>query len=108
MMSGAPLTRYVQFMKGRTDSITDPGSPLVDLAEHHRFRDCFLNDPNIGGRYSALSCFGLVPAALIGMDLQTLLDRAMTMACNCEACNCPVEANNGARLGVVLGDLTRA
>ena len=90
-------------------AITDPGSPLVDLAEHHRFRDCFLNDPNIGGRYSALSYFGLVPAALIGMDLQTLLDRAMTMACNCEACNCPVEGNNnGARLGVVLGDLTKA
>ena len=90
-------------------AMTDPGSPLVDLAEHHRFRDCFLNDPNIGGRYSALSYFGLVPAALIGMDLQTLLDRAMTMACNCEACNCPVEANNnGARLGVVVGELAKA
>ena len=90
-------------------AITDPGSPLVDVAEHHHFRDCFLNDPNIGGRYSALSYFGLVPAALIGMDLQTLLDRAMTMACNCEACNCPVVGNNnGGRLGAVLGELAKA
>jgi transaldolase/glucose-6-phosphate isomerase len=90
-------------------AITDPGSPLVDLAEHHRFRDCFLNDPNIGGRYSALSYFGLVPAALIGMDLQTLLDRAMTMACNCEACNCPAADNNiGGRLGVALGEVAKA
>jgi glucose-6-phosphate isomerase len=50
-------------------AITDPGSPLADLADHYHFRDTFLNDPNIGGRYSALSYFGLVPAALIGMDI---------------------------------------
>lgn len=90
-------------------AITDPGSPLVDLARDYRFRDCFLNDPNIGGRYSALSYFGLVPAALIGMDIGTLLDRAMTMAGNCEARNCPVEGDNhGGRLGVVLGDLAKS
>lgn len=55
-------------------AITDPGSKLVDLAERFRFRDLFLNDPNIGGRYAALSLFGLVPAALIGVDLARLMD----------------------------------
>ncbi|MDO9528541.1 MAG: hypothetical protein Q7J27_05190 [Syntrophales bacterium] len=90
-------------------AITDPGSSLTELAERYHFRECFLNDPNIGGRYSALSYFGLVPAALIGMDIQTLLDRAVTMACNCEACNCPVAGNNnGGSLGVALGELAKA
>jgi transaldolase/glucose-6-phosphate isomerase len=90
-------------------AITDPGSSLVDLAERYDFRNTFLNDPNIGGRYSALSYFGLVPAALMGIDIRTLLDRAMTMACNCEACNCPVVGNNnGGRLGAVLGELAKA
>jgi transaldolase/glucose-6-phosphate isomerase len=87
-------------------AITDPGSFLADLADRHEFRATFLNDPNIGGRYSALSCFGLVPAALIGMDVKLLLDRAMIMTCNCASANCPVTGNNdGARLGVVLGEM---
>ncbi|TEU14783.1 MAG: bifunctional transaldolase/phosoglucose isomerase, partial [Anaerolineales bacterium] len=90
-------------------AITDPGSHLVDLAERYGFRDTFLNDPNIGGRYAALSYFGLVPAALIGVDLQTLLNRATTMMCNCEGCNRPVNGdNNGARLGAILGELAKA
>jgi len=90
-------------------AITDPGSPLVDLAQHFSFRNTFLNDPNIGGRYSALSYFGLVPAALMGIDIRTLLDRAMTMVCNCEACNCPAADNNiGGRLGVALGEVAKA
>ncbi len=90
-------------------AITDPGTPLKDLADQYAFRATFLNDPNIGGRYSALSYFGLVPAALMGVDLRTLLDRAMTAVCNSEGCNCPVAGNNnGARLGVVLGELTKA
>jgi len=90
-------------------AITDPGTPLVDLAERYDFRNTFLNDPNIGGRYSALSYFGLVPAALMGIDIRTLLDRAMTTVCNCEACNCPVAGNNnGGRLAVVLGELAKA
>ncbi len=90
-------------------AITDPGTPLVDLARSCRFRDCFLNDPHIGGRYSALSYFGLVPAALIGMDIGALLDRAMTMAGKCEACDCQAEGENpGGRLGVVLGDLAKS
>ncbi|MHB8907726.1 MAG: glucose-6-phosphate isomerase [Syntrophales bacterium] len=57
-------------------AITDPGSALADIAAAHRFRHTFLNDPEIGGRYSALSCFGLVPAALIGMDPEGFLERA--------------------------------
>jgi transaldolase/glucose-6-phosphate isomerase len=89
-------------------AITDPGTPLVDLAQHYGFRNTFLNDPNIGGRYSALSYFGLVPAALMGIEIRTLLDRAMTMACNCEACNCPAEGNNiGSQLGVALGEIAK-
>jgi transaldolase/glucose-6-phosphate isomerase len=90
-------------------AITDAGTRLVDLAERYRFRATFLNDPNIGGRYSGLSYFGLVPAVLVGVDLETLLHRALTAACNCESCNCPIAGdNNGARLGAVLGELAKA
>ena len=90
-------------------AITDPGSHLVDLAERYGFRATFLNDPNIGGRYAALSYFGLAPAALVGVDLRTLLDRATTMMCNCAGCNRPVNGdNNGARLGAILGELAKA
>lgn len=89
-------------------AITDPGSPLEDLARALDFRSIFLNDPNIGGRYSALSYFGLVPAALIGINLEKLLDRALTMVCNCEGCNCPGEGDNTcAWLGVILGELAK-
>jgi glucose-6-phosphate isomerase len=90
-------------------AITDPGSTLVDLASQYNFRNTFLNDPNIGGRYSALSFFGLVPAALVGVDLETLLERAQTAACNAESCNCPVGGDNaGARLGAIMGELAKA
>jgi transaldolase/glucose-6-phosphate isomerase len=86
-------------------AITDPGTSLVDLAQHYGFRNTFLNDPNIGGRYSALSYFGLVPAALMGIDIRTLLDRAMTAVCNCNVPNFSGADNNlAARLGVVLGE----
>lgn len=89
-------------------AITDPGSALVDLAKRYHFRNTFLNDPNIGGRYAALSYFGLVPAALIGVDLDALLDRAMIMSCNCEGCNCAKEGDNsGAWLGVVMAELAK-
>jgi len=90
-------------------AITDPGSKLADIAGRYNFRVTFLNDPNIGGRYSVLSYFGLVPAALVGVDVETLLEQALTMACNCEPCNCPVNGdNNGAWLGAILGELARA
>ncbi|MBN1582336.1 MAG: glucose-6-phosphate isomerase [Anaerolineae bacterium] len=85
-------------------AITDPGSKLVDAANKYDFRTTFLNDPNIGGRYSALSYFGLVPAALIGADLRTLLDRALAMAGNCQAGG----NSHGARLGAILGELAQA
>ena len=67
-------------------AITDPGTPLERLAGERRFRRTFLNPPDIGGRYSALSYFGLVPAALIGVDVGTLLHRAHRMAEACAAC----------------------
>jgi transaldolase/glucose-6-phosphate isomerase len=88
-------------------AVTDPGTNLTNLAEEHDFRALYLNDPNIGGRYSALSYFGLVPAALMGIDLDRLLDSGLTMASACESC-VVVGENLGARLGAVLGELTKA
>ena len=64
-------------------AITDPKTPLGRLAVDDGFRHTFLNDPEIGGRFSALSCFGLVPGALLGVDLPTLLDDAVSMATRC-------------------------
>jgi glucose-6-phosphate isomerase len=87
-------------------AITDPGTKLVDLAERYGFRATFLNDPNIGGRYSALSYFGLVPAALVGVDVPLLLDRAMGAICGAESC-VTIEDNRGARLGATLGELAK-
>ena len=90
-------------------AITDPGSPLVDIATQYNFRATLLNDANIGGRYSALSYFGLVPAALLGVDLQTTLDRALEASSNCEGKNPAVHGDNkGARLGAILGELALA
>jgi len=84
-------------------AITDPGTPLEQLAGERRFRRAFLNPPDIGGRYSALSFFGLVPAALIGVDLETLLHRAHRMAEACAAC-VPVLENPAAWLGAILSE----
>ena len=90
-------------------AITDAGSKLDELASRHKFRATFLNDSNIGGRYSALSYFGLVPAALVGVDIETLLDQALAMACNCQTDDGAVYAGNyGAWLGAVLGELAKA
>jgi glucose-6-phosphate isomerase len=88
-------------------AITDPGSRLVDLGEELGFRAVFLNDPTIGGRYSALSYFGLVPAALVGVDLDRLLDSALTVASGCESCATAGE-NMGGKLGAILGELAKA
>jgi transaldolase/glucose-6-phosphate isomerase len=91
---------------GHFIGITDPGSKIVDLANQYRFRDLFLNDPNIGGRYSALSYFGLVPAALVGVDLDELLERAAAMAANAMLCDCDtIHHNLSAHLGTVLGQM---
>jgi RpiB/LacA/LacB family sugar-phosphate isomerase len=83
-------------------AITDPGTPLARLAAEARFRRAFLTPPDIGGRFSALSFFGLVPAALIGVDLGRLLESASAMAAACAA-SVPVAENPGLRLGAALG-----
>jgi glucose-6-phosphate isomerase/transaldolase/glucose-6-phosphate isomerase len=84
-------------------AITDPGSVLADLAREHHFRHTFLNDPEIGGRYSALSCFGLVPAALIGMDVKRFLARAA--AAEAVEFTGTEGRMNGSVLGALLGEL---
>ena len=84
-------------------AITDPGTPLQALAGERGFRKLFQNPANIGGRYSALSYFGLVPAALIGADVEGLLERAHEMLHACHHCVPPTE-NPGAWLGAVLGE----
>ncbi|HTE85871.1 MAG TPA: bifunctional transaldolase/phosoglucose isomerase, partial [Dehalococcoidia bacterium] len=88
-------------------SITDPGTPLQKLAEERGFRKCFLNPPDIGGRYSALSYFGVVPAAIMGIDVAGLLDRAQRMEQSCVPV-VPVEENAGALLGAAMGALAQA
>jgi transaldolase/glucose-6-phosphate isomerase len=86
--------------------ITDPGTPLADEASRRGFRRTFLNPPDIGGRYSALSYFGLVPAALGGVDLSGLLDRAATMVQACSP-SVPAGENPGAWLGTVFAEAAK-
>ena len=83
-------------------AITDPGSSLERMAREQGFRRIFLNPSDIGGRYSMLSYFGLVPAVLIGIDILKLLDRADCMRQGTASC-VPVHENPGAWLGVVMG-----
>ena len=84
-------------------AISDPGTPLIGLAHERGFRRVFEAQPDIGGRYSALTHFGLVPAALIGVDLLDLLDRAATLA---HAARSEPETENSAlALGAALGEL---
>ena len=83
-------------------AITDPGSKMQKVAEADRFRHIFFGKPSIGGRYSALSNFGMVPAAVIGIDTKKFLDRTQEMVRACGA-SVPVEENPGAVLGIILG-----
>ncbi len=83
-------------------AITDPRSGLAELAGKYSFRKIFLADPEIGGRYSALSHFGLVPAALVGVDLNKLVESAEKMA---ERCKQDLVNNPGALFGLALGSL---
>ena len=85
-------------------AITDPGTSLEKLAKDHGFRWIFPNPPDIGGRYSALSYFGLVPGALMGVDVEELLERAVEMAHSC-ADSVPAANNPGVWLGAVMGQL---
>jgi glucose-6-phosphate isomerase len=84
---------YFQKRGGRFAVITDPGSPLAEISE-----DVFYGEPTIGGRYSALSVFGILPAILMGVDVERLLDRADEMR---EACRLE-EGNPGVELGLEL------
>jgi transaldolase/glucose-6-phosphate isomerase len=85
-------------------AITDPGTSLEKLAKEHGFRWIFSNPPDIGGRYSVLSYFGLVPGALMGVDVAELLERATEMASSC-ADSVPAQTNPGLWLGAVMGRL---
>jgi len=87
-------------------AITDPGTASERTGKEKGFRHVFLNPADIGGRYSALSFFGMVPAVLIGLDVLRLLDRADRMAAACKAGAAP--ENPGLWLGAVLGALAKA
>jgi transaldolase/glucose-6-phosphate isomerase len=88
-------------------AITDPGSGLEQLAHEHAFRRTFLNDPDIGGRYSALSYFGLVPAALMGADVAGILDAA-GVAEQASQTKEPSDISSGLWLGLAWGELALA
>ena len=88
-------------------AITDPGSLLERLARELRFRDIFPGVPDVGGRYSALSNFGMVPAAAMGVNVEALLRQAERMRQRCDS-TVPVADNPGITLGVVLGTLAKA
>jgi len=87
-------------------AVTDPGSKFEQVAEGDHFRHIFHGVPSIGGRYSALSDFGMVPAAVMGMDAPRFLDRADVMAIACSSC-LPVDKNPGVVLGLILGVCAR-
>jgi glucose-6-phosphate isomerase len=86
-------------------AITDPGRSLHGIPHHDELRELFLNPPDIGGRYSALTYVGLVPASLIGLDLDALLASGLEMAALCHEPE--PAANPGLLLGLVLGSLAR-
>lgn len=88
-------------------AITDPGTPLQELGTARGFRRVFETSPDLGGRYSALSKFGLVPAALIGVDLRALLERARRAAASCGS-GVGVKADLALTLGAALGELALA
>lgn len=85
-------------------AITDPKSKLVDIANQYKFRETFLNNPNIGGRYSVLSYFGIVPAVLAGLDITRLLKNASDTANNSKNIN---DDNYGALIGAAMGELAK-
>ncbi len=88
-------------------AITDPGTKLAAIAKENKFRRVFLNPPDIIGCYAVMSYFGLVPAALIGMDVATLVDRAIRMTHSSAGC-VRVDQNPGVSLGGTLGALKKA
>jgi len=101
--------RYFKQLANRDQFVvvTDPGSPLERLARDNGLRRCFLNPPDIGGRYSVLSLFGLVPAALMGVNIEALLHRCQVAEQNCAHYDSS-QSNSGLWLGAVVGELARA
>lgn len=88
--------------------ITDPGSKLIDMARKHNFSRVFINDPNVGGRFSALSYFGLVPASLAGVDIRKILQSAASVLLELENAvggNC--HESTSFRLGTFLGIMVK-
>jgi transaldolase/glucose-6-phosphate isomerase len=83
-------------------TITDPGSKMQRVAEDDKFRKIFMGVPSIGGRYSALSNFGMVPAAVMGMDIEKFLNNTEEMVKACSA-GVAAESNSGVVLGAILG-----
>jgi transaldolase/glucose-6-phosphate isomerase len=88
-------------------AVTDPGSHMQKVAEGDKFRKIFYGDAGIGGRYSVLSNFGLVPAAAIGIDIRAFLKSTLSMVQSCSA-GTPPEANPGVVLGTILGQAQKA
>jgi len=82
-------------------AVTDPGSKMEEVARQRNFRHIFYGDPSIGGRYSALSDFGMVPAAVMGLDVAKMLDRAQKAVEQCQGQD--VMTNPGVMLGIILG-----
>jgi glucose-6-phosphate isomerase len=89
----------VQDVGRRFVAVTDPGSPLEKIARDAGFREVFLADANVGGRYSALTAFGVVPSALAGVDVERLLDEAEALGVSLGSS----EGNPSLQLGAVLG-----
>jgi transaldolase/glucose-6-phosphate isomerase len=83
-------------------AITDPGSKMQEVAERDKFRKIFAGIPSIGGRYSALSNFGMVPGAVMGIDVAKFLNSTAEMVKACGAA-APPDSNPGAQLGMILG-----
>ncbi|MGH9941333.1 MAG: bifunctional transaldolase/phosoglucose isomerase [Pyrinomonadaceae bacterium] len=88
-------------------AVTDPGTLMEQMATDDKFKRIFLNPADIGGRYSALSYFGMVPAALMGLDVKKLLDRAERIVHSC-ASVVPAADNPGAKLGAIMGECAKA
>ena len=114
-----PLTFYAYFRDLVEDAVgieaagdnfiavTDPATPLARRADAENFRRAFLNNPDIGGRYSVLSYFGLTPAALTGVDLDRLLASAVRMQ-SCCLNDGPTAENPGGWLGAAIGTMVQA
>jgi len=88
-------------------AVTDPGTQMVKAAQTDHFRKIFLNQPDIGGRYSALSYFGMAPAALMGLDVAELLKRAVAVSELCGA-DAPIDENPAALLGATMAECALA